>query len=224
MFPAADTLVPVARVLKSYGTGGNVMISFSSEMSEYLSNNEEPVFLFHDGLPVPFFFESFQIKGVRKAIVALTGICSLEAAEEIVGMDLFLDPARHPELQDSSATLLSDGEYDISLDDLVGYTIYDAGQPATSTDEPESDHERQSADSRQQKKGSDSKRKKKAGKADNPADSYKNIGKIASVSDYSGNVCFELETGTIIPFHEDLLAGIDPESQSIILHIPAGLL
>lgn len=224
MFPAADTLVPVARVLKSYGTGGNVMISFSSEMSEYLSTNDEPVFLFHDGLPVPFFFESFQIKGVRKAIISLTGIHDIDAAEKIVGIELFLDPASHPELQNQSPFLLSDSEYNISLDDLIGYTIYDAEQPATTLEEPESNHERQTANLGKQKKSSDFKRNTKTGKANKPTGSYKYIGQIASVSDYSGNICFELENGTIIPFHEDLLAGIDPESQSIILHIPEGLL
>lgn len=181
MFPAADTLIPVARVLKSYGTNGEVMISFPADMSEYLSKNDEPVFLFYDGLPVPFFIESFTARGPRKAVVSLTGIRTLEAAEETVGQDMFLDPAIHPELREEDVLLPGGEEYDITLDDLIGFTVLNSTATIP-------------------------------------------VGRIASVSDYSGNICFELENGTLLPYHDDLLADINPENRTITLQLPEGLL
>ena len=53
MFPREDTLQPIARIVKAYGTEGEVMVSFPDGMSDILKT-DEPVWLFYDGLPVPF--------------------------------------------------------------------------------------------------------------------------------------------------------------------------
>ena len=73
MFPREDTLQPIARIVKSYGTEGEVMVSFPDRMSDILKT-DEPVWLFYDGLPVPFFIQTIQFKGPRKAIVRLEDI------------------------------------------------------------------------------------------------------------------------------------------------------
>ncbi len=113
MFPQADTLIPVAQVLKSYGTEGQVMISFPEELREILEKNE-PVFLFFDSLPVPFFVDVLEQKGNKKAIVRFTDIDTMDQAEEITGMKIHI--------QDSEAEA-ADGEF--SLEHLIGFTIYD---------------------------------------------------------------------------------------------------
>ena len=91
MFPREDTLQPIARIVKSYGTEGEVMVSFPDRMSDILKT-DEPVWLFYDGLPVPFFIQTIQFKGPRKAIVSLEDIDTLADAEEAAGKELYIDP------------------------------------------------------------------------------------------------------------------------------------
>ena len=81
MFPREDTLQPIARIVKSYGTEGEVMVSFPDRMSDILKT-DEPVWLFYDGLPVPFFIQTIQFKGPRKAIVRLEDIDTLAPPQE----------------------------------------------------------------------------------------------------------------------------------------------
>lgn len=81
-------LLQIAQVLKSNGTDGELVMSFRECGPEEIDQNE-PVFIYFDGLPVPFFIESFVRRGNRKALVHLTGICSLEDAEEIAGKAVY---------------------------------------------------------------------------------------------------------------------------------------
>ena len=55
-----DDLQQVAQVLKSNGTDGELVMSFRDIAPEDI-NIKEPVFIVFDGLPVPFFIESFEI-------------------------------------------------------------------------------------------------------------------------------------------------------------------
>ncbi len=164
-----DTLTAVAQVLKSYGTDGSLMISFPEELRLHLEK-EEPVWLFYDGLPVPFFIDTLEPKGNKKAIVKFTDIDSQEAAEEAVGRKIYIEETAAEE---------ADGEF--TLEDLIGFAVYN------------------------QKK--------------------KKVGTLGAVLDFSGNVCLELaESGALIPFHDDLLLGFDPEAGTIQLEISDGLL
>ena len=74
----------------------------------------EPVFIEFDGLPVPFFFDSFSRKGRDKVIAHLTDVVSLEDAEELVGRAVLAE-------EDSVAEYGDEGP---SLDDFVGLVIY----------------------------------------------------------------------------------------------------
>ena len=58
MSDSNHNLRQIAQVLKSNGTDGEVAISFRDIAPEDIST-EEPVFIYFDGLPVPFFIESF---------------------------------------------------------------------------------------------------------------------------------------------------------------------
>ncbi len=169
MSTVESSLVDVAQVLKSYGTDGSLMISFPEDLREHLEK-DEPVWLFYDGLPVPFFVDTLESKGNKKAIVKFTDIDSMDAAEEIVGRRIYINDTEAAD---------TDGEF--SLDHLVGFTIYN------------------------QKK--------------------KKVGTLGAVLDFSGNICFELaESGALIPFHDDLLLGFDPEAGIIEMEITDGLL
>ena len=115
MSGAPSDFLRIARVLKSYGTEGEILAGFRERGVEDL-NLEEPVFIIFDGLPVPFFIESLKEKGTSKALLHLTGVHDLTDAEELAGRDIF---AR----KDS---LLGTGEDDdLSAEDLIGWTIQD---------------------------------------------------------------------------------------------------
>ena len=92
-----DDLQQVAQVLKSNGTDGELVLGFRDIAPEDI-DLEEPVFIIFDGLPVPFFIESFVKRGNSKALVRLTDICSMEDVEEIAGKAVYVEEESLPEL------------------------------------------------------------------------------------------------------------------------------
>ena len=104
-------MLQFAKVLKSNGTEGDVLIELSGIQAEEIEL-EEPVFIEFDGLPVPFFIESLTPRGVSRAIVHLTGISSLEDAAEVEGKGI-------------SAGWLEEEEDGESFD---GWTVFDRGR------------------------------------------------------------------------------------------------
>ena len=93
----------VAQVLKSNGTDGELVLGFREIAPEDI-NLKEPVFIVFDGLPVPFYIESFQKRGNTKALVHLTDIRTMEDVEEITGKAVYISDDQMPEI-----TLEDDG-------------------------------------------------------------------------------------------------------------------
>ena len=92
-----EDLQQVAQVLKSNGTDGELVMGFREIAPEDI-DLKEPVFIIFDGLPVPFFIESFAKRGNTKALVRLTGIRSMEDVEEIAGKPVYISAENLPEL------------------------------------------------------------------------------------------------------------------------------
>ena len=108
-----DNLQQIAQVLKSNGTDGELVMGFREIAPEDI-NLREPVFIVFDGLPVPFFIESFVKRGNSKALVRLTDICSMEDVEEIAGKAVYVEEESLPEL-----SLEEDG-----FEALIGWMLY----------------------------------------------------------------------------------------------------
>ena len=89
-------MLQIAQVLKSNGTDGELVMGFREIAPEDI-NLQEPVFIVFDGLPVPFYIESFSKRGNTKALVRLTGICSMEDVEEITGKAVYIEEDQLPE-------------------------------------------------------------------------------------------------------------------------------
>lgn len=92
-----DDLQQVAQVLKSNGTDGELVMGFREIAPEDI-NLKKPVFIVFDGLPVPFFIESFVRRGTTKALVHLTDICSQEDTVEIIGKPVYIPEDCMPEM------------------------------------------------------------------------------------------------------------------------------
>lgn len=187
-----ENLLKIAKVSKSDGTDGAVIISFLSIDPEDLEISE-PVFVHFDGLPVPFFIESFARKGNSKAVVRLNDIRSYEDAEELVGKDVYIE---------------DDGEYENDAD-LVGWTVETVVADGV---------------------GTGSGRHKAARKT-------AVLGKVTGFLDIPANPCIEVETGSgegekaadtkkgavIIPLHEDFIVSADPDTRTLVMSLPEGL-
>ena len=241
MHSSADKMLKIAKVLKSNGTEGEVIISFLGISPEDI-DMEEPVFIYFDGLPVPFYFESFIRKGTNKAAVKLTGIRNLEDADEIAGTGIF---AREESLD------IEYDEDDFSF--LEGWTLYDihhtpdtkhhqddngrasAGTGMSGGSDPDNDAP---GKGRTENQGDDAPGKGQTGNQDRRGhgnripenhctENLTEIGEITGFLDIPGNPCIEVSTqnGPVtIPLHEDLIVSIDPDTETIVMDIPAGLL
>ena len=84
-------------MLKSNGTDGELVLGFREIAPEDI-NLQEPVFIIFDGLPVPFYIESFTKRGNTKALVRLTDIRSMEDVEEIAGKAVYIEDDQAPEM------------------------------------------------------------------------------------------------------------------------------
>ena len=163
----------IARILKSNGTEGEVLMTFLGMDPEEI-NLKEPVFVEFDGLPVPFFFESFTRRGNNRALVHLTGVRNLADADELAGRDVYLN--------------VDDDE---EGEDIIGWTVLDASGTV--------------------------------------------VGKVRDYEDIPGNLCIWVERDTrsesgitgkevLLPLHDDLILEVNPETETIMLEIPDGLL
>ena len=99
----------IGQVLKSNGRDGELLVSFIGIAPEEI-DLEEPVFIEFDGLPVPFYFESFTQRGNSRALVRLTGVHNLTDADELAGAVLYAE----------------DDLYEDEEEDLTGWTVLDA--------------------------------------------------------------------------------------------------
>ena len=101
-------MLAIARILKSYGTDGGLLVSSDVDLESL--EKGEPVYIVYDGLEVPFFISACTPKGSRY-ILHLTDISTLEDADEVVGRDI-----------------LADVSEDADGPDFIGWTVYDAAE------------------------------------------------------------------------------------------------
>ena len=159
-------MLRIAQVLKSNGTQGELLISFFDVAPEDI-DLQEPVFIEFDGLPVPFYFESFVERGSNRALVHITGVHSLKDADELSGKDIFADYFEEE-----------------SSEDLTGWTV--------------------------------------------ETEDGSLVGTVTDYEDIPGNTCLWVRrpdgSEVLLPFHEDLVVGLDESSTTLTLRIPDGLL
>lgn len=106
-------MLPFAKVLKSDGTDGGILVGFRDCLPEE-TDCKEPVFIFFDGLPVPFFICNLREKGSFKAVVHLFDINNLKDAEELVGRELYVEEKDADGLAEEA--------------DFTGWTLLDNGR------------------------------------------------------------------------------------------------
>ena len=217
----------VAQVLKSNGTDGELVLGFREIAPEDI-NLQEPVFIIFDGLPVPFYIESFTKRGNTKALVRLTDICSQEDVEEIAGKAVYVEDESLPEMsleEDGFAALVGWTLLTPEIPDQVGDDVETVGDDEeTVGDDVETvGDDVETVGDDVETVGDD------VEDASLPAltGNLYEVGEITDFIDIPNNPCIEVETengAVMIPLHEDLILSVDPEYQEIIMQIPAGLI
>ena len=133
-----ENLQQIAQVLKSNGTDGELVMGFREIAPEDINLNE-PVFIIFDGLPVPFYIESFAKRGNTKALVRLTDICSMEDVEEIAGKPVYIEAENLPEMsleEDGYAALVGWMVLTPENADDMDSDIYEVGEISDFIDIP----------------------------------------------------------------------------------------
>lgn len=82
--------IVVAHIVKSYSTNGEVVVKLSNDLLEDLER-KEPVFIYFDELPVPFFIEKFSTKGNSGATIKFTTVNDIERSEELVKRKIYIE-------------------------------------------------------------------------------------------------------------------------------------
>lgn len=115
----------IAQAVKSNGVNGELVMYFRDIDPDEVKL-EEPVFIYFDGLPVPFFIESLNRRSPSKAIVRLTDIESQTDSEEIVGKAIYVKNQKS-----GNDTQIEDGD----LSALKGWTLYTPANGISDEDE-----------------------------------------------------------------------------------------
>ncbi|MDD3739991.1 MAG: ribosome maturation factor RimM [Bacteroidales bacterium] len=89
MFFGKDELILVAHVLKTHGLTGNLFLSIHDDFSNSIIKENKPVFLFKEGIPVPFSLESVKSSG-NNLIVKFRHINNIEKANNFIGCEVYV--------------------------------------------------------------------------------------------------------------------------------------
>lgn len=112
-----DWSSPVARVAKPFGNEGEAVVALFDNFPEDF-DMKEPLFVVIDGLTVPLFFDRFERRGNRKAIVLISDFYTEKRVAELVGCELFGERNRTGSGEYESEDEDNDLLY---LDELVGF-------------------------------------------------------------------------------------------------------
>ncbi|MFA5713727.1 MAG: hypothetical protein WC960_06065 [Bacteroidales bacterium] len=83
-------VTPVAKISRSHGKLGEIVIQIYPSYRDSL-DFKLPLFIYYDGIAVPFFTEYAKVRSKREALIKLEGIDNLELSDEVVGRSLFVD-------------------------------------------------------------------------------------------------------------------------------------
>ncbi len=103
----------IGDVLKTFGANGELIAKIQEDIPRAILQNKEPVFIYIDGLPVPFYMKAVEPKGTSKLVVVFEDMETEALATELIGKSIYL-PSKKAATESGS-----------ELDMLVGYTAID---------------------------------------------------------------------------------------------------
>ena len=118
-----EKLIPVARISKPFGTGGELAINLYDTFPADFEKGES-LFALVDSLPVPLFAEKFEKRGRSGALVSFMDIDTPVRAAEFLGKELLL--------MFSAETGNVDGD-EVYFEDMVGFSARFTGNDLKGT-------------------------------------------------------------------------------------------
>ncbi len=104
----------IGQLTRTHGVRGEVSMSFTDDVWDRADSDY--LILCVDGIPVPFFLEEYRFRSDRTALVKFQGYDTSEAAQLLVGCDVYFPHALTPE---------TDEETDYSWCYFTGFTLID---------------------------------------------------------------------------------------------------
>lgn len=109
--------IKVGTITKTHSLSGNVILTATNNLLERYV--KEPVFIYLDGGPVPFFIsqDGLSIRNHKSYIVKFDYIDNVDKAEQLTGSDVFLQ-----------TSLFKDEELDpkdVDIYDIIGFSVHD---------------------------------------------------------------------------------------------------
>lgn len=114
MFLKKDELVKVGEVIRTHGFNGNLSIKVHPDFSEEIFNDELPVFLNIEGIPVPFFVVSTKKSG-GYIVVAFKNVDNDKKALKLIGCELLIHQS-----------LIESDDEEAEENPLKGYSVFDS--------------------------------------------------------------------------------------------------
>ena len=93
-----DDFYYLGKILKTHGNKGHVMVYLDVDNPRFYSEKES-VYLDLHGERIPFFIASFVLKSNKKALVLFRDFESLEDAETLCGLEMFMPIGELPTLK-----------------------------------------------------------------------------------------------------------------------------
>ena len=109
-----DDVYKIGRIGKPHGVKGEVAFRFTDDVFD--TAGADCLFLGIDGILVPFFIDEYRFHGAETALVKFFDVDTREQADAIVGCDVYIP-----------RSLAADGDGQLSLQALAGYTIPGGG-------------------------------------------------------------------------------------------------
>jgi 16S rRNA processing protein RimM len=103
-------LTEIGKIQKTHGVNGELQVSWSNDFFPD-EHKLESVFLLIDGIPIPFFINSFRGKGTDASLVKMDEVETQTQASELVGLSVFAEISQ------------KQSQNELFLDDLVGFTV-----------------------------------------------------------------------------------------------------
>ena len=93
-----DDFYFLGKILKTHGNKGQVQVHLDVDDTENYQNLES-VYLDLHGERIPFFIAAIELKHNRKAVVAFQDFDTIEDAESLTGLEMYLPVAKLPALK-----------------------------------------------------------------------------------------------------------------------------
>ena len=113
----ANELSLFGDVLKTFGTTGELIVKLRNDVPQEIIQKKEPVFVYIDGLPVPFYILTIESKGTSKLLMVFEDMETEALAAELVGKQVYY-----------SSKLGTKASADDGLSVFIGFTVITVGE------------------------------------------------------------------------------------------------